>query len=96
MAKSQNIGYRITNRQYQLATEKALERGYRSPHDLARSQLLQSIDSNYCFSHLLLQNHQGIKTNRDMIMDLAISLLVTFDADGDKASKVLSGLQKYS
>lgn len=95
MAKYHSIAYRISDFHYQLAEQKATEQGYKSRHDMARAALLRTIDSDHCLSNLILQNHEGIKTNQEMLQDLALTLLIAFEADHEKTSQVLNVLEKY-
>ena len=95
MAKNHSIAYRISDHHYQLAERKAAEQGYRSRHEMARAALLRTIDSEHCLSHLIKQNQEGIKINQEMLQDLALTLLIAFEADHDKTSHVLNVLEKY-
>lgn len=81
MAKSQNIGFRISNHHFEIATEKAAERGYRSPHEMARSQFLNVIDANHCLSSLILENGQSLQRQQQILVKGLIRILACVDKD---------------
>ena len=93
--KDSIVAYRLNSNHYALLQQRAEERGYRNGNAMARATVIRELDSAHCLSHLVRQNHQGIITNRDMIMDLATAMLTVFEADFDKAHAVFSELSKY-
>jgi hypothetical protein len=95
MAKSKNIGFRLGLSDFEQANEKALMLGHSSPHHFARSLLMREIHAQHCLSSLINRNHQSIVTSKEMLTDVAISLLAAFEVPPEKTDLVLSQLSKY-